>query len=107
MIAFFFFPVVCSPAEAFFKQAIEIKENALGNDHPSLVKVSSHNSLSDINRCGSFISLTIPKRTVMKLLFCLFICLAKFKISLIILFTYSFILHVQKINFQIKDAMMQ
>ena len=43
----------------------------------------------------------------MKLLFCLFICLAKFKISLIILFTYSFILHVQKINLQKEDAMMQ
>lgn len=48
----FFFPIVCSPAEAFFKQAIEIKENALGNDHPSLVKVSSDNSLSELNRCG-------------------------------------------------------
>ena len=48
----FFFPVICSPAEAFFKQAIEIKENALGNDHPSLVKVSSDNSLSELNRCG-------------------------------------------------------
>ena len=34
-----FSPVDCSAAEAFFKQAIEIKENALGNDHPSLVKV--------------------------------------------------------------------
>lgn len=32
------FTVGCSAAEAFFKQAIEIKENALGNDHPSLVK---------------------------------------------------------------------
>lgn len=48
----FFLSFVCSPAEAFFKQAIEIKENALGNDHPSLVKVSSNNSLSDINRRG-------------------------------------------------------
>ena len=29
-----------SAAEAFFKHAIEIKENTLGPDHPALVKVA-------------------------------------------------------------------
>ena len=43
----------------------------------------------------------------MKLLFTFFVYLTKFKIRLIILFTYSFILHVQKINLQKEDAMMQ
>lgn len=43
----------------------------------------------------------------MKLLFSFFVYLTKFKIRLIILFTYFFILHVQKINLQKKDAMMQ
>ena len=43
----------------------------------------------------------------MKLLFNFFVYLTKFKIRLIILFTYSFILHVQKINLQKEDAMMQ
>ena len=40
----------CSAAEAFFKQAIEIKENALGNEHPSLVKV----------RCGNQTDSSMP-----------------------------------------------
>ena len=41
MLMYIFFYLLYSPAEAFFKHAVEIKENALGRDHPSLVKVIS------------------------------------------------------------------
>ena len=48
-----FFTVGCSAAEAFFKQAIEITENALGKDHPSLVKVRCGDRVHVIVRVAS------------------------------------------------------